>query len=168
MRSLSEITAIDILWDGPYSLQDIGKNFFGNEDHGVYQIYGTHAIFGPDTLLYIGKAEDGTFSQRILAHREWIDWEPNNTCVFLGRISGQSDPATLDPIEWKKLISRAEALLIYYCTPPYNSQHIKTLRNEPATIVLNYRRHHRLPLMVSNIYEMTPVWEVTFKPYGSK
>lgn len=166
MRTLAEITAIDILWDGPYSLEEIAKNFHEVEDYGVYQIYGTHGLLGPDTLLYIGKAEDRQFGKRIPAHKEWIDWEPNNTNVFVGRLSGQNKLEESQTSEWKEMISRAERLLIYYCTPPYNSQHIKTSSSCPPTIVLNYRRHHRLPLMVSNLYETTPVWEKDFRPYG--
>jgi hypothetical protein len=165
VRTLTDVTVLDLLWDGPHPLEEVSK-FNSSPDFGIYQIYGTHSVIGPDTLLYIGKAETNSFCQRIPAHKDWIDWEPGTTSVYLGRLSGMDQmTAERDPV-WREMISRAESLLIYFCTPPYNSYNIKTLPTYPPTIVLNYRRHHRLPLMVSNIYETTPVWEEHFKPYG--
>jgi hypothetical protein len=68
--------------------------------------------------------------------------------------------------EWREMIRRSEALLIYFCAPPYNSSGVKTLTEYKPTIVQNYKRRHRLPPIVSNMYETTPVADPNFKPYG--
>jgi hypothetical protein len=146
---------IEIQWEGPTPftrLQDYNRD----ADYGVYQIYGTHAIFGSDTLLYIGKAERRTFAQRLADHeRVWVDWEPSTLQVYLGRLGG------LQPThdqggewkEWENQIDRVERLLVFFCTPPYNSKGLNGPVSMRPTIVLNYGLRHRLPLEVSSLYE---------------
>ena len=48
---------IEIWWQGPFAIEDVKKFNSLRSDFGVYQIYGTHNIMGPNTLLYIGKAD---------------------------------------------------------------------------------------------------------------
>jgi hypothetical protein len=55
MRIVNNVTVLDLIWSGPYQLADLVA-FKGAEDYGVYQIYGTHGVNGPDSLLYIGMA----------------------------------------------------------------------------------------------------------------
>lgn len=55
---------IHVHWNGPFSLEDVEQKD-DNFDYGVYQVYGSHPIYGSDVLLYIGKASDQTFSVRI-------------------------------------------------------------------------------------------------------
>ena len=52
---MKKLLIIEIGWSGPYDLAQISK-LNTNSDYGLYQIYGTHNIFGANTLLYIGKA----------------------------------------------------------------------------------------------------------------
>jgi hypothetical protein len=59
MRIISNVTVLDLVWSGPYQLADL-LVFTGAEDYGVYQIYGTHDVNGPDNLLYIGMAQAST------------------------------------------------------------------------------------------------------------
>ena len=76
MRLLNDVTVLDLSWSGPHSFEEIAS-FNDSADHGVYQIYGTHNVNGPDSPLYIGEAADQTFIVRIpQGHRDWIDWEP--------------------------------------------------------------------------------------------
>lgn len=148
-------TVIEIFWDGPLST-DKAKTASEKSDYGIYQLYGTHNVLGPDALLYIGKAEADTFSQRILWHqKEWIDWEASPVHVYLGRLGGVGEPRKekSEWQDWEDRISRAERLLIYFCAPPYNSQGLKTYGEMSPTIVLNYHRRHRLPTEVSTFYE---------------
>jgi hypothetical protein len=165
MRTLTNVSVLDY-WDGPYRLDEISR-FKDGPDYGVYQIYGTHSVLGPDIPLYIGRAEKNSFSERIPAHQEWIQWEPSMANIYIGRLVGTDEMTNARWAEWEEMIRRTEALLIYFCSPPYNSSGIKTLAEYPATIVFNFKRRHRLPLMVSNIYETAPFGDPNFRPYGS-
>jgi len=155
-HSLSELRVVEIRWDGPISVEDVLRTANHEADYGVYQLYGTHNVLGPDTLLYIGKVEANTFAERIASHAaEWIDWEASPIRVYLGRLGGLV-PAQKIGGEWKNWedgISRAERLLIYFCAPPYNSQGLKSHGVTNPTVVLNYHRRHRLPVEVSTLYD---------------
>ena len=65
---------ININWEGPLNMEDViaRKNNGGNGadgwagcDSGVYQIYGPHILHRDGTLLYVGKAPNQTFSERL-------------------------------------------------------------------------------------------------------
>ena len=58
-----EIIHID--WDGPYRIEEINELNDEKKDYGIYQIYGTHPVYGSNVLLYIGKADQQTFGARI-------------------------------------------------------------------------------------------------------
>ena len=58
------MTVIHVQWDGPFTLEQI-LELNDDFDYGVYQVYGSHPIYGSDVLLYIGKASQQTFSVRI-------------------------------------------------------------------------------------------------------
>ncbi len=63
------ITVLPIFWEGPIAMD---KVITKNEpwDFGVYQIYGTHNVLGPNTLLYIGQASDQKFARRLPQERK--------------------------------------------------------------------------------------------------
>ena len=120
---------INIKWEGPYSFEEI-KNLRELWDYGIYQIYGAHLIYGSDVLLYIGKAEENSFADRIIAHISYYqihcpDFSKIN--IYVGRIAGTNTP---NDKEWCNEISLAEKLLIYSHKPPYNAKEIKWLSNE--------------------------------------
>ena len=56
--------AVHIEWQGPYSTSQLAE-LCSSCDYGVYAIYGYHPVYGSSSLLYIGKARDRTFGQRI-------------------------------------------------------------------------------------------------------
>jgi hypothetical protein len=159
------IDIIEILWDGPYKIQGSDK-FKRNSDYGIYQIYGTHNIYGAETLLYIGKAESRTFSSRFAEHKEWVEWEPTPVDIYLGRLGGIDK--TLKGNLWEDQIDRAERLLIYYCSPPYNSKGLNEYGKMPSTVVLNYGKRKHLPYEFSNLDERTSFWQKDskWKLYG--
>lgn len=166
-----DIDIIEIEWEGPLKVKDVVQ-LEGGADYGLYQIYGTHNVLGPDCLLYIGKA--GPFAARIRAHeKEWIEWEAKQPDVYVGRLGGMR-PMTEDKWpEWEDLIDRAERLLIYFCAPPYNSTGLKKYEKDGKTretVVLNFKKRHRLPLMVSTLYENSDVSKENgqWKTYGSE
>ena len=115
------IDIIEILWTGPFKLADT-EEFSDYSDYGIYQIYGTHNIYGAETLLYIGKSDQRTFSTRFAEHKNWVEWEPGSVEVYLGRLGGSDLMPKSKWDMWSDQIDRAERLLIFYCSPPYNSQ----------------------------------------------
>jgi hypothetical protein len=63
----TEDIIIHIDWEGPQSLDAVAK-LDGSTDRGVYQIYGSHPVYGSGVLLYIGRTR-GTFAERVLTHQ---------------------------------------------------------------------------------------------------
>lgn len=153
---MNQLTKIEIWWHGPLTMDDIKKDFGDtNNAYGLYQIYGTHNISGPNTLLYIGKASEQTFATRLKQHN-WTNWEASATQFYVGRLGG---PDKIDEDTWGQLIDKAEQLLIYYCAPPYNTQHLNGYGNIKDTIVLNYDKKNRLPIEVSTFYSDSEFWD---------
>ena len=58
--------SVRIEWEGPLSLDEVKELADGDEDCGLYQIYGRHIIFGDDSLLYIGMTTS-TFRSRFFS-----------------------------------------------------------------------------------------------------
>jgi hypothetical protein len=162
MRKINGVTVIDIVWEGPIPFDHVTKAQDGH-DYGVYQVYGTHTVFGPDSLLYIGLAEQQRFGTRVPIHIKWTEWQSSPTNVYLGRLAGKEPIDESRHEEWSEMISRAEDLLIYYCSPPYNSHQIQTIPTHPPTVLLNYRHHHRLPAVISNMGDLSSPNEL--KPF---
>lgn len=109
-----ELDIVEIEWEGPLLMEGIEK-LNDSWDYGIYQIYGTHPIFGSDSLLYIGKAQENSFAGRIPAHREWVEWESTPVDIYVGRLGGTEK--MLDETKWAKwneMIERAEKLLIFF------------------------------------------------------
>ena len=157
-----ELELITLEWEGPLTLDEVKfKN--GTTDYGVYQIYGTHNILGPNSLLYIGQANKQTFGTRISQHNNWLTWEPSELKIYVGRCGGVNPEVSLEL--WEQQIDKAEKMLIYYCTPPYNSSSIIGYGDIKYTMLLNYGKKNMLPLEVSTIYEESEYvnhykWEV--------
>ena len=158
LRTLNQIPAIDIQWTGPYSVEEVVHSNNTNKDYGLYQIYGTHPLFGPDTLLYIGRATEtgNKFGGRLRQH-DWISYEPRKVSIYLGYLGSTSPiPETKSAQEeWGKWIEVAESILIYFCRPPRNSHGIKTCPTEPV-ILFNVGERHHLPTTLSNLYLQSP------------
>jgi hypothetical protein len=165
MKELPQI--IELSWEGPSSIEDVIATRHRGHDYGVYQLYGTHNVLGPDTLLYIGKAQQRPFGQRIREHRdEWVEWEPSVVEVYLGRIGGTTEMTKERWHEWEEQIDRAERLLIYFCAPPYNSAGLKSLPQMPPIVLLNHRRRHRLPLELSTYLMTTSIGSTSWNVFG--
>jgi hypothetical protein len=127
MRIINSVTVLDLVWSGPHQLADLVV-FKEAEDYGIYQIYGTHTVNGPDNLLYLGMAQGRSFSEAT-PEKEWIAWEAGRLDFYLGRLAALDGAPDPSDDEWKRMIRLAEATLIYYCSPPYNSSGIKGSAN---------------------------------------
>jgi len=146
---------IEIHWEGPFSIETI-KGLKSDIDYGVYQIYGTHNIFGPNSLLYIGQANDQTFGKRLSQHIDWLEWEFSEVEIFIGKLGGTK---TKKDEEWANEIDEAERLLIYYSSPPYNTKNLNSYGDINDTIVLNFGRKNMLPLEVSTFWKNSEFWD---------
>lgn len=145
---MEKLPRIDIRWDGPLQLA-CAIETCGDEaiDYGVYQIYGIHPTIVPECLLYIGKAQEVTFSDRLRQHNEeWISDESAPVRVHLGRLIGGRTP--LDEI-WSERIRIAERILIYAHSPPYNSSGIRDPKHPGAYHIFNWGSYGRLMPEVS-------------------
>ena len=136
---------IHISWTGPIEIDHI-KNYNDRDiDYGLYQIYGSHPIYGTDVLLYIGKAEQQTFSERI--KRE--DWDKNNDKIYIGRLIGNENMIIMN--EWNKKIEIAEKLLIYSHSPAMNAANIGSMPENFLNdiIIYNWGVHRQIFPVVS-------------------
>lgn len=112
---------VQIDWEGPLTLDQIGDLNNPQTDVGIYAIYGPHVLYGDYTLVYIGKTWDG-FGRRILKpdHPGVPVDGRTETRVHIGRVQD----ATEDVFKRCSMIQQAESLLIYAHAPAYNSHGI--------------------------------------------
>jgi hypothetical protein len=113
---------VHINWKGPFNLGEIAKMGDPRRDFGLYQVYAHHPVYGR-TLVYIGKAREQTFSQRIAQHH-WdsgSENDPNNIEIYVGRLMGATTP---ELARWRWEIDVAEKLLIHSHGPAYNALHV--------------------------------------------
>ena len=148
---MPEITAkqIHIEWEGPFSYEQL-KALDGNADYGVYQVYGGHPVYGSRVLLYIGKAEQQTFSTRL--NQEWwgeSNRDAGNVEVYVGRLSGMEKPRRQ---KWDELIDLAEKLLIFAHHPASNSSNLNSLPENVKQIhIFNWGQFRDLMAEVSGM-----------------
>lgn len=134
---------IHIEWDGPFKLDQLSELNNIDIDFGIYQIYGSHPIYGADVLLYIGKADRQTFCQRI-AQEEWIyNCDSKSVKVYIGRLAGSK---TSGANRWSLEIELAEKLLIYAHSPARNTQNLNSVPDTAAREVhiLNWGNYRNL------------------------
>lgn len=153
---------IHLLWEGPYSLKQLinksNRPDDSKKDYGLYQVYGDHVVYGPGSLLYIGKACDQTFFTRLKQHADWCDEceaDRLSLDVYLGRLIRQSDNQMTPSDEtWSEEISHAEKLLIFSHSPAWNSSSINTVRDAEVKDrhVLNWGKRGSLLPEVTGAY----------------
>ncbi len=155
----NEDKTIEILWKGPYSPGQVvaGKDI--EYKNGLYQIYGTHTIYGRGVLLYIGQT-NGSFSKRIKSHYDqWIKYEFDEVEIYLGKIWKSTDVGN----ESENSLLEAEKLLIYFCAPAYNSNDIVDYKKPPkdseSVTIMNFGKISSLPTVVSSKWYHADIWE---------
>lgn len=134
---------IHIVWRGPIQYRDAISRESAPQ-HGLYQFYGNHIVYGSDTLLYVGKALLQSFDERLTQHN-FDQWDAGKTHVVLGEIVSKEK---LPDEVWKKQVDLAEALLIYAHGPAWNSSNVSSIDYPRYTGVHIYnwgRRHKLLP-----------------------
>ena len=149
MREITVIWNECFKWEGAMFTKDLPKL----DGIGLYQIYGYHIIFGPDSLLYIGETRTN-FTQRLEQQRDYDLGLKKEACWWLkkggvkkgltaadvaytiriGRIAEEHYEAEFSEAH-KQLIRNVEALQIYWHSPPYNSRHIEEYKGPRLYIV---------------------------------
>ncbi len=153
---------IDIWWEGPFDQDeiidnDIDKNFYDNtaDKIGLYQIYGTHPLYGNDVLLYIGRTKGKKGFLDRLKNR-WVIENGNdaeNVTIYLGTI--YSANITISPEEENRQIDLAEVLLIFALKPAYNSSNIQSIGRqylEKKYLIKNMNNYRNLYPVLSSEY----------------
>jgi hypothetical protein len=159
MSKEQQSNVIHLLWSGPHKVDSFKTNSTIDNNKGVYQIYGTHPIYGRNVLLYIGKTNDN-FINRISAHDDvWIKYEYDEVTIYTGTVVDEYGEGVESEEDEKTLIDRAEQLLLYYCAPAYNSNGIQKLKITEDRRLLNYGKIGSLPTEVSTLWEKSKVWE---------
>lgn len=77
--------ACRVKWEGPLTLEAV-LQMQDADDFGLYQIYGRHVVFGPASLLYIGRTEQ-SFGERFQSHCDswlWDDQYPSDDSARSG------------------------------------------------------------------------------------
>lgn len=132
---------VRVKWEGPVSLDAVKALDDDEDDCGLYQIYGHHIIFGANSLLYIGMTTS-TYNRRFFSgpdpHIVWLeeDQEAEDLSVYVGRIV--EEDYKHDPPHWsdlKNVLRDAEALTIYWHSPPYNSSNIGTYNGQRLEVI---------------------------------
>jgi hypothetical protein len=126
---------IHIQWDGPFGLTELSNLSDESKDYGIYQIYGSHPVYGKDVLLYIGKASEQTFATRI-AQEGWSVWEcdEGQIGVRVGRLAGDDTPPNN---QWSQRIDLAEAILITAHKPARNATMVGSLTQKRHMALTN-------------------------------
>ena len=148
--------AIHINWAGPLTFEALKGTTLNDprRDRGLYQVYGSHPLYGPSVLLYIGKAAEQTFQKRI--RQESWEWGPDgqNLELYVGRIAVDPSGPPLDDEEWSIQVDAAEKLLIYAHGPASNTSNKNSIPKELAgVIVYNWEKRRLLfPSICANSY----------------
>ena len=166
-----ERKVIHVQWEGPFGYYE-ARDFVDKDiDYGIYQIYGNHPVYGPNTLLYIGQARYQTLGERIAQHGlVTMEYNEGHVSLYVGRLSGPNMPSNA---EWNRQIDQVEHLLIINHKPAHNAQRIKKLpkkadRELREVHVLNWGDYNRLLPEVSGD-RWTDKWLFgkEYMPYGS-
>lgn len=154
---------INIHWEGPFCIDDILENKIDQSKYaisgssiGLYQIYGSHPLYGNGVLVYIGRTKDKKGFKSRLKDR-WVIENGNdseNVKVYLGTVF--SDKVELKSNEIEKMIDKSEVLLINSLKPAFNSSNIQSVKEEMSRnryIVYNYGNYRSLyPIVDSNYF----------------
>ncbi|MBA1420974.1 MAG: hypothetical protein FAF03_09030 [Epsilonproteobacteria bacterium] len=153
---------INIWWEGPFAQEEIidnsiDKSKYDNtaEKIGLYQVYGSHPLYGNDVLLYIGRTKGKSGFKSRLKNRWVIEYgnDANNVKIYLGTI--YSDRMTIIPQEENRQIDLAEVLLINALKPAYNSSNIQSVGTqyiEKKYLVKNMNNYRNLYPILSSEY----------------
>lgn len=155
------VPIIDAYWEGPYSSAAIEK-LEGIEGHCLYQIYGSHPVYGRDSLLYIGLSNRDEIFKRLDEHT-WIQNQVDLCQIYIASCGNFTDWEAwandkrdrYDRYESEAItLSAIESLLIYAHQPSYNSAGLKStyFAAKPFRLFNSGKRAMLLPEVSTQFY----------------
>ncbi|MEZ9339516.1 hypothetical protein AB4176_16705 [Vibrio splendidus] len=155
------VPIIDAYWEGPYSSNAL-EELKGVQGHCLYQVYGSHPVYGTDSLLYIGLSDRTTIFERLNEH-SWIQNQADQCKIFIascGNFTGweawsKDNRERYDHYEGESIkLSAIESLLIYAHQPSYNSASLKStsFAEKPFRLFNSGRRALLLPEVSTQFY----------------
>ena len=148
---MKEFKVYHLYWE-KHSWSEVILNNFNDfdtdRDFGIYQVYGNHPVYGDDTLLYIGKAEQETFAKRMKGHSDLDAYQ--STRIHFGYFCEYDD---ISGESWEDAIGEVESILIRSHMPALNGKEVKgLLENSAANILIfNWNEKGNLFPEVSNL-----------------
>lgn len=158
---------IKIFWEGPFRIDYILDNKIGKpyevraNSQGLYQIYGSHPLYGSNVLVYIGRTKNKNGFKSRLKNRWVVDngSDTENVQIYLGTIFSDITQDYSNE-EINNIIDKSEVLLINAMKPAYNSSNIQSANEDfiEENFILHNEGNYR------NIY---PVLDSKYfwKPY---
>ena len=147
-------TMYAVFWEGPFDWDK--KHKFVKRHHFLYQIYGTHPVYGRDVLLYIGSTSRDMLA-RLREHKEWVDDEYDAVQVRFGSIREFRSWTQVDKNKsltkvTPSILGHIEALLIYSNQPAYNVRSKSDAALAENIRIFNYGRLGQVLPEVSHKY----------------
>lgn len=119
-----------------YEWADVISLGLGNPTHplngpdcfGLYYITGSHFVYGQETMLYLGKAQEQRFGYRLNQHEDFNTTNvPSIKKVYVGKLLAW-DAATKET--WGETIGLSETLFINSHLPAMNATGVKWVVDE--------------------------------------
>ena len=115
---------IYIDWEGPFTLDELEELDDPRIDYGLYQVYGSHPLYGEDVLLYLGATGgERTFVSRLADEQNY--WEAEEDfqplIIFVGRHMGVVTPTNG---VWEEEMDLALRLLVFAHAPVFNAREV--------------------------------------------
>lgn len=131
--------------------ESVNTAFTSSKDIGIYQVYGSHPVYGDNTLLYIGKTKEQTYSERIKGHYDFDASQVSKfSKLYLSHFCKADD---LFEENWKEAIDIVEKTLIKAHSPALNSQDVMGFldKNTPNILIYNWGERGMLLPEVSTL-----------------
>ena len=141
---------IFIDWDGPYALDEIEELEDPRIDYGLYQVYGSHPLYGEEVLLYLGATGERTFGTRLTEEQSYWEVEEDfqPLAIYVGRLMG---PVTPTNGVWEEEMELAHRLLVFAHSPVFNAREVAAAPDDDLknVHVVNWGRYLDLAPEVS-------------------
>jgi hypothetical protein len=123
---------IYIDWDGPYTLDELEELDDPRIDYGLYQVYGSHPLYGEEVLLYLGATGatgERTFGARLAEEQNYWEVEEDfqPLIIYVGRLMGVVTPTNA---AWEEEMDLALRLLTYAHAPVFNAREVAAMPDD--------------------------------------
>jgi hypothetical protein len=161
---------IYIDWDGPYTMDELEELDDPRIDYGLYQVYGSHPLYGEEVLLYMGATGERTFGVKLAEEQNYWEVEEDfqPLIIYVGRLMGVVTPTNG---VWAEEMDLALRLLIYAHAPVFNAREVAALPDDnlKKVHVVNWGEYLDLAPEVSGqryLYKFPDTPEYTY--YGKQ